>query len=597
MKATRRQVSIAMGASILLMLASYAIILAAPAVQTPTPAVTVNLFMAFIVGALYYAAMSPFFANLGFTVLFRPLIAGTLVGIVMGRPAEGIAIGANINVLYLGWITTGGSLPGDPGLAGYLGTALALGGGLDHTAALALAAPLGLLGGITFSLRMSLCSVIAHWADRFAEEGNVRAVARSNYLYSQPFLFVLYAVPVMLAAYLGSAAVASALGWFAMNAIWVMNGLYVASGMLAALGIALNLKFLLRGQVWPYFFVGYVATTILGGKVNLLMLAIVGAATAYMHVLFTSKAELAPSLEPTTPVRKGPGLLTRRDVFSAWLRWLFFSHSTWNWERMQGLGFAHSMTPIIAKLYKNKADVSAALKRHLVFFNTQPDVGGVIHGIVIAMEEERAAGAEISDDAINGIKCGLMGPMAGIGDTVQQGIIIPILLALGMSIATGGAVGQVKEGNILGPIFFAVSCAISVWGLGWFLWWQGYLQGRAAVTNILQGGALNKVITGAGVLGNFIMGALAVSFVKLSTPVVFLVGGSKFEVQKIVDTFMPNLLPLILVLVIWWLIAKKNVSPTWVMVALILVGVLGAYPMWPGFDAAAATSIKVGLFG
>ncbi len=597
MKATRRQIGIAMGASMLLMLASYAIIQAAPAEQAPAPAVTVNLFMAFIVGVLYYAAMSPFFANLGFTVLFRPLIAGTLVGIVMGRPAEGIAIGANINVLYLGWISTGGSLPGDPGLAGYLGTALALGGGLDHTAALAVAAPLGLLGGITFSLRMSLSSIVAHWADKYAEEGDVRAVARSNYIFSQPVLFVIYAVPVMLAAYLGSAAVASALGWFAMNAIWVMNGLYVASGMLAALGIALNLKFLLRGQVWPYFFVGYVGTTILGGKANLLMLAIIGAAAAYMHVLFISKAEPEAAAVPATPARKGPGLLTRRDVFSAWLRWLFFSHSTWNWERMQGLGFAHSMTPIIAKLYKNKADISAALKRHLVFFNTQPDVGGVIHGIVIAMEEERASGAEISDDAINGIKCGLMGPMAGIGDTVQQGIIIPILLAVGMSIATGGAIGQVKEGNILGPIFFAVSCAICVWGLGWFLWWQGYVQGRAAVTNILQGGALSKVITGAGVLGNFIMGALAVSFVKLSTPVVFQVGGSRFEIQKIVDTFMPNLLPLILVLVIWWLLAKKNVSPTWVMAALILLGVLGAFPIWPGFDAAAGTAIKVGLFG
>jgi mannose/fructose/N-acetylgalactosamine-specific phosphotransferase system component IID len=180
---------------------------------------------------------------------------------------------------------------------------------------------------------------------------------------------------------------------------------------------------------------------------------------------------------------------------------------------------------------------------------------------------------------------------------VQQGIIIPILLALGMSIATGGAVGQVTTGNFLGPIFFVVSCAILIWGIGWFLWWQGYRQGRAAITNILQGGALNKLIAGAGVLGTFIMGVLAVSFVKLATPVVFLIGGSKFEVQKIIDTFMPNLLPLLLVMGIWWLVARKNVSPTWIMIALILIGVLGAFPIWPGFDAKAATAIKVGLFG
>jgi PTS system mannose-specific IID component len=295
--------------------------------------------------------------------------------------------------------------------------------------------------------------------------------------------------------------------------------------------------------------------------------------------------------------KKAPGLLTRNDVFQAWLRWLFFSHSTYNWERMQGMGFAHSMTPIIAKLYKKQEDAAAALKRHLVFFNTQPDLGGVIHGIVIAMEEEKASGVEITDDAINGVKTGLMGPMAGIGDTIQQGIVIPIALAIGMSIATGG-VQNAATGNILGPIVFAVLVAAFVWGVGWQLWWQGYQQGRAAVTNILQSGALNKVINGAGVLGNFIMGALAVSFVKLSTPVVFFIGGTRFDVQKgILDKFMPNLLPLILVLLVWWLLAKKNVSATVIMIALIVIGVLGAFPMWPGWDEAAKKAISVGLFG
>jgi len=597
MKATKKQVHVAMVVSLILMLASFAVVRAAPVMETKP--VTMNLLMAAIVGIMYYLALSPWFANLGFTVLYRPLVAGTLVGLVMGRPAEGIAIGANINVLYLGWISAGGSLPGDPGLAGYLGTALALGGGLNVQAALALAAPLGLLGGLTWSLRMSLCSIIPHRADRFAEEANIKAVARSNYIYSQPFLFVLYAVPVALAAYLGSAAVAQGLGWIGKNAIWVMNGLYVASGMLAALGIALNLKFLFRGNVWPYFFIGFVVTSLMGApaaKVNLLMLAIIGAAVAFMHVLFTTKETAAQSAVAGAE-RKGPGLLTRRDVFQSWLRWLFFSHACYNWERMQGLGFAQSMTPIIAKLYKTKEDISAALQRHLVFFNTQPDIGGVIHGIVIAMEEERATGADINDEAINGVKTGLMGPMAGIGDTVQQGIVIPIALAIGMSVATGGAVGTATQGNFLGPLLYLVLVAAFVWGVGWFLWWQGYLQGRAAVTNILQSGMLNRVIVGAGVLGNFIMGALAVSFVKLSTPVAFMIGGSKFQIQQMLNSFMPNLLPLLLVLLIWWLLAKKNVSPTWIMVAVILVGVLGAFPIWPGLDAKTGAAILVGLFG
>ncbi|MBN1178506.1 MAG: PTS system mannose/fructose/sorbose family transporter subunit IID [Anaerolineae bacterium] len=594
MKVNRKQVSTAMVLSIVLMLASVAIVKAAPVAQEEDT--TLSLFQALIVGVFYYFAMSPWFANLGFTVLYRPLIAGTLVGLVMGRVGEGVAIGANINVLYLGWISAGGSLPGDPGLAGYLGTALVLGGGLDIDAALAVAAPLGLLGGLTWSLRMSVCSIIPHWADRYAEEGNIKGVARSNYIYSQPFLFLIYAVPVMLAAYLGSQAVGSALNWIAANAIWVMNGLFAASGMLAALGIALNLKFLLRGNVWPYFFVGFMITSLAGGNVNLLVLAIIGACIAYIHVLFTEGIGEAGPAAPGKKARKAQGPLTRQDVFKAWVRWLCFSHSTYNWERMQGMGFAHSMTPIIEKLYTKKEDISAALKRHLVFFNTQPDVGSIIHGAVIAMEEERASGAEISDDAINAVKTGLMGPMAGIGDTVQQGIIIPITLAIGMSIATGGNVGTATTGNILGPLFYIVSMAILIWGLGWLLWWQGYQQGRVAVTNILKSGTLNKVIVGAGVLGNFIMGALVVSFVSLSTALAFNIGGTAFHLQDVFNSFMPNLLPLLLVLLIWWLLAKKNVSPTLIMIVIIAVGILGSIPIWPGLNEA-GEAIRVGLFG
>jgi PTS system mannose-specific IID component len=594
MKGYKQKVGLAMMVSIGMLFASYMVVKAAPFGQT-AEAPKMSLLMAIIVGVLYYIANSPWLANLGFTVFYRPLIAGTLVGLIMGQPAEGIAIGANINVLYLGWISAGGSLPGDPALAGYLGTALALGGGLDINASLAVAAPLGLLGSVTWSLRMSLCSIIPHWADNYAEKGDIKGVARSNYIYSQPFLFVLYGIPVMLAAYLGAPAVGAGLNWIAANAIWVMSGLYAASGMLAALGIALNLKFLLKGSVWPYFFVGFVVTSMMTGSVNLLMLAIIGAALAFVHVLFTLGMPEG-SLTGEGEERKTSGKLTRNDVFKSWIRWLFLSHACYNWERMQGLGFAHAMTPIIEKLYTTKEDIVAALKRHLVFFNTQPDIGGIVLGAVVAMEEERSEGADISDEAINAVKTGLMGPMAGIGDTIQQGIVIPIALAIGMNIATGGQVGTATKGNILGPIFYLVAVAAFVWGVGWWLYYTGYKQGRSAVTNILSSGALQRVIVGAEVLGNFILGALAVSFVKVSTPLALKIGGTIFKLQDIFNQFMPNLLPLILVILVWWLLAKKNVSATTVMIWIIAVGIITSYPIWPGLNEAGEV-IRVGLFG
>jgi len=566
----RKKLAVSLAISVaLILLGTFMTAHAAPLRQEAQP---VSLLMAFIVGVLYYASMSPFFANLGFTVLYRPLVAGTLVGLLMGRPVEGMTIGANINVLYLGWISAGGSLPGDPGLAGYLGTALALGGGLGSEAALAVAAPLGLLGGLTWALRMSTCSIFAHWADDRAEKADINGVAKMNYIPSQIWLFIIYAIPVMLAAYFGSAAVANALGWIGKNLGWVMNGLYTASGALAALGIALNLRFLFKGMLPAYFFIGFLVMALAGGKINLLTLAIIGACIALLHVMFTSKGEEGLSLFASGGAAgEKYKLLTKNDLFQSFLRWLFFSHACYNWERMQGVGFAHSMTPIIKKLYKTKEDISAALKRHLVFFNTQPDIGGVVHGITVAMEEERALGADISDEAINSVKTSLMGPMAGIGDTIQQGIVIPIALAIGMSLAL--------QGNFLGPILFAVLVAAFVWGVGWWLYQQGYLQGRNAVTNILKGGTLNRVITAAQVLGNFVLGALAVSFVSLSTKVKFTIGGTTFDLQSVLDGLMPKLLPLLLVLLIWWLLEKKKVSPTKIMIGIILLAVLGSYPI------------------
>jgi mannose PTS system EIID component len=165
----------------------------------------------------------------------------------------------------------------------------------------------------------------------------------------------------------------------------------------------------------------------------------------------------------------------------------------------------------------------------------------------------------------------LMGPMAGIGDTIQQGIVIPIALAIGMSMAL--------QGNILGPVVFLVLVAAFVWGVGWWLWQQGYLQGRSAVTNILKGGALNRVITLAQVLGNFVMGALTVSFVSLATKIKFTIGGTTFELQKVLDGLMPKMLPLLLVLFVWWLLERKKVSPTKIMIGIIVIALLGSYPI------------------
>lgn len=264
-----------------------------------------------------------------------------------------------------------------------------------------------------------------------------------------------------------------------------------------------------------------------------------------------------------------PKKLTKSDLVKSMLIWQFFSHANYNYERLQATAFAQAMGPIIKKLYTTKEDISAALKRHLVFFNTEPDMGAVIHGITIAMEEEKANGAPIDDEAINSVKTGLMGPMAGIGDTIVQGAIIPILLALG--------IGFGVEGNVLGPIFFMLALPCTLVGITYTFWMQGYKVGQSAVESLLSGGLIKDIIAAAGVLGCTVIGALAGQFVNLSTPLTVTIGQTVVQLQEgLFDKLMPKLLPLALVFIVFSLL-KKGKNPTLIMVYLMIAGAIGSF--------------------
>lgn len=272
--------------------------------------------------------------------------------------------------------------------------------------------------------------------------------------------------------------------------------------------------------------------------------------------------------------------LERSDVQRAFWLWTFFSHANYNYERLQGTAFAQAMTPIIRKLYKDPEEIKAALRRHLVFFNTEPNVGGIIHGTVIAMEEQRANGADIDDDAINSVKSGLMGPMAGIGDAIDQGTITPILLSIGIGLAAAG--------NALGPVLYFVLEIGIMTALAYFMWMQGYDRGREGVTSILRSGLLDRVLSGAGVLGNMVMGALTFQFVNIYLTLSWHidVGGgqsSLFDVQRdLLNAIMPGILPLGFTLLTWYLITRRHVSPILLLGIYIVIAMVAALPIFGG---------------
>jgi PTS system mannose-specific IID component len=266
--------------------------------------------------------------------------------------------------------------------------------------------------------------------------------------------------------------------------------------------------------------------------------------------------------------------LTKGDVIKSWFRWFVFAQSNYNYERLQATAFAHAMLPIIKKLYKTKDEQKEAVMRHLSFFNTEPICGSVIPGLTVAMEEERANGKPITDQAFNGIKTGLMGPLAGIGDTLTQGVITPIMLAI--------CIGITNNNNIAGPIIFVLAQFAIMTTISFSMWMNGYKYGRKAVEQIMSGGKINRVIDAASILGTLVMGGLVGRFIPLQFALNFdLGGGSTFSLQTdLLDKLFPGMIPLVLTLVVLKMV-RAGVSPIKLMGILItfgaIMGVLGIF--------------------
>ncbi|WGE67106.1 PTS mannose transporter subunit IID [Actinobacillus equuli subsp. haemolyticus] len=271
----------------------------------------------------------------------------------------------------------------------------------------------------------------------------------------------------------------------------------------------------------------------------------------------------------TTEIKK----VTKSDLNAVVRRSNLFQGS-WNFERMQGLGFAYSMVPVIKRLYpdQNSQERKDAIKRHLEFFNTQPFVAAPVLGVTIAMEEERANGKEIDNAAINGIKVGLMGPLAGVGDPIFWGTVRPVFAALGAGIALNG--------SILGPILFFVLFNLVRLATRYYGVTYGYKKGLDVVQD-MSGGLLQKLTEGASILGLFIMGALVHKWTSINVPLVVstiqMQDGTEqtTTVQQILDSLMPGLLPLLLTFACMWLL-RNRVNALWIIVGFFVIGILGA---------------------
>lgn len=249
-----------------------------------------TLLQALLCGVFYYLNAGPWAIGAGYYTFGKPLILGFLVGLVLGDPLTGTIVGAAIQVIYLGTMSTGGSYPADPALAGIIGTAAAIVSGLSPTAAVAIAVPIGLAGTVLFQLRMLSAVPFTHLADKYAQEGNTRMIWWSNVGFPQIVLALIYVIPCTLACYYGVNAITGVVDTLSNTRILPI--LSTIGGILPVIGIAMNMKAIFKGDARYFFFIGFVLIVYL--KLDLIICSALALVFAILYIqLKYSKKEVA----------------------------------------------------------------------------------------------------------------------------------------------------------------------------------------------------------------------------------------------------------------------------------------------------------------
>ncbi|RNB90390.1 PTS system mannose/fructose/sorbose family transporter subunit IID [Brevibacillus fluminis] len=259
-------------------------------------------------------------------------------------------------------------------------------------------------------------------------------------------------------------------------------------------------------------------------------------------------------------------VIGKKELLKVFFRSLMLQGS-WNFERMQALGFAYAMIPILKKLYKTKEELTAGIKRHLEFFNTAPWMGGFIMGVSTAMEEQNARDKSFNPDSINAVKAGLMGPLAGIGDTFFWGTFRVIAAAVGASLTS--------KGNAIGLLFYILLFNIPHYLVRYQGVMLGYRAGIKYLSTAAASGITQKITKGASIVGLMAVGAMTATMVEFKTPMVIEISGAKVEMQSVLDKILPSLLPLMLTLIVFYLVKQKQVKVVYLLIGLILFGVVG----------------------
>lgn len=517
----------------------------------------------------YFSSIySPWLIGLlgGWYTIGRPLVSGLIIGLILGDIQQGIIIGAAIQAMYIGLVTPGGSMPADVNFAAWIGIPLAIISGADASYAVSLSIALSFMGVMAVYATASFNSVFVHKMDRYITDGKLEK-AMNIPVVGQITNFVLRFIPIFLANYLGAQFVPTMVG---LIPEWLGGVLTLLGSILPLVGFALLLQYVVKKKLdLIYYFIGFILVAVF--KIQIIPVLLFGLLFAYMDLRYT-QTDLSGlkkvKVEKSDDKKK---LLSKKDVRNAYWNWMFWNLSVQNFERMEAPAIIRMLGKVREKLYPgNKEAQKALLARHEPFFNTEPYIGSIVPGIVLGMEEQSAVNKEDSSDLISGIKTALMGPFAGIGDSLYVGTLIPILLSIALGLSS-------DSGNVMGPVFYVISHLAIMLPLTWFLFKSGYSMGMDSAQLVLSGGIKDKITQAMNIIGLVVVGAITSMYVNVKTGLSFTQGDMVIDLNSTLNGLFPNLITLLLGLATYYLMAEKKMKIGWLFLVFIAIAVFGYF--------------------
>lgn len=256
--------------------------------------------------------------------------------------------------------------------------------------------------------------------------------------------------------------------------------------------------------------------------------------------------------------------VTKKDLVQTSNRYNFMACNTFNYESQMGPAVAWSMAPVLRKIYKNDDEYKEALNNHFNYFNSTTCMSSVILGATLAVEEKDGIKAK---ETVQSLKTSLMGPFAGVGDTLVW-VLWPTIMG-----SISGYMAQ--QGNPLGAIVWFI-CNIIFWFLKCKLFQIGYHSGTKLITNL--GEKLSAFTEAASIMGLSVVGALIATSVKMTTGLNFKVGEVSLKLQTdILDKIMPSLLPVILTAIVYKLLGNKKWTATKLILLIIVFSLVCSF--------------------